>query len=101
MAPQDLDCVGAFVRDFVSRTLLPKLEERVARLNASITATRRGLRNRLNRFWKGAAEDRQTDRCVPCGTRKHAAPCPMPCHASRYYFDRSGVLLSFVTGDHG
>ncbi|GIL54165.1 hypothetical protein Vafri_9740 [Volvox africanus] len=62
---QDLDAVGAFVREFVSRTLLPKLEERIARLNASITATRRGLRNRLNRFWKGTAEDRQTDRPYP------------------------------------
>ncbi|GIM00051.1 hypothetical protein Vretimale_5119 [Volvox reticuliferus] len=62
---QDLDSVGSFVREFVSRTLLPKLEERIARLNASITATRRGLRNRLNRFWKGNAEDRQTDRPYP------------------------------------
>ncbi|GLC57223.1 hypothetical protein PLESTB_001201000 [Pleodorina starrii] len=62
---QDLDSVGSLVRDVVSRTLLPRLEERIARLNASITATRRGLRNRLNRFWKGTAEDRQTDRPYP------------------------------------
>ncbi len=54
--------MGGFVREFVSRTLLPRLEDRIARLNAAITATRRGLRNRLNRFWKGAAEDRQNDR---------------------------------------
>lgn len=56
--------MGGFVREFLCRTLLPKLEDRIARLNASITAARRGLRNRLNRFWKGAAEDRQTDRCA-------------------------------------
>ncbi|KXZ49490.1 hypothetical protein GPECTOR_21g716 [Gonium pectorale] len=62
---QDLDAVGAFVREFVSRTLLPRLEERMARLNTSITAARRGLRNRLNRFWKGSAEDRTTDRPYP------------------------------------
>ncbi|PNW88325.1 hypothetical protein CHLRE_01g024400v5 [Chlamydomonas reinhardtii] len=62
---QDLDSVGGFVREFLCRTLLPKLEDRIARLNASITAARRGLRNRLNRFWKGAAEDRQTDRPYP------------------------------------
>ncbi|KAG2449122.1 hypothetical protein HYH02_005870 [Chlamydomonas schloesseri] len=62
---QDLDSIGGFVREFMCRTLLPKLEDRIARLNASITAARRGLRNRLNRFWKGAAEDRQTDRPYP------------------------------------
>ncbi|PNH07473.1 Trafficking protein particle complex subunit 8 [Tetrabaena socialis] len=63
--PKDLDAVGSTVRELVTRTLLPRLEERIARLNASVTATRRGLRNRLNRFWKGSAEDRQSDRPYP------------------------------------
>ncbi|KAG2489318.1 hypothetical protein HYH03_012150 [Edaphochlamys debaryana] len=65
LTAQDLEGVAGFVRDFAGRTLLPKLEERISRLNAAITATRRGLRNRLNRFWKGSAEDRQTDRPYP------------------------------------
>lgn len=59
------------MREFVSRTLLPRLEERISRLNAAITATRRGLRNRLNRFWKGAAEDRQNDRWGATLERQH------------------------------
>jgi hypothetical protein len=58
---QDLEGVQGLVRALVSRTLLPRLEERMARLNASITATRKGLRNRLNRLWKGA-DERQAER---------------------------------------
>ncbi len=44
------------------RTLLPRLEERLGRLNASTTAARRGLRNRLTRLWRGAADDAVVDK---------------------------------------
>lgn len=45
------------LRGFVERTLMPKLEERIARLNLSVSATRKGLRNRLTRLWKGAGAE--------------------------------------------
>lgn len=61
----DLDSVATALREFASRTLLPKLEERCAKLNAGITATRRGLRNRITRLWKGGATDEAaSDKCV-------------------------------------
>ena len=53
----DLDCIANVIREFAVRTLLPKLEERISKLNAGITATRRGLRNRITRLWKGVADD--------------------------------------------
>lgn len=42
LAPQDLDAVAAFISEFTSATLLPRLEERITRLNAMISATRKG-----------------------------------------------------------
>ncbi|KAI8476140.1 MAG: ER-golgi trafficking TRAPP I complex 85 kDa subunit-domain-containing protein [Monoraphidium minutum] len=59
LAPADLAAAGQLLRDFTQGCLLPKLEERVSRLNLSVTATRKGLRNRLTRLWKagtGTAE---------------------------------------------
>eukprot|EP00798_Chlamydomonas_sp_ICE-L_P000836 gene836-33567_t len=58
----DLESVSSFVRDFVSRTLMPRLEERLYRLNASITVARRGIRNRFTRLWRGAADDVVVDK---------------------------------------
>ncbi|KAJ9512929.1 hypothetical protein QJQ45_029048, partial [Haematococcus lacustris] len=63
LAGRDLEAVASALR-VLARMLLPRLEDRLARLNAGITATRRGLRNRLTRFWKGAAEETSTDKWV-------------------------------------
>jgi hypothetical protein len=52
LAPADLAAAGQLLRDFTQGSLLPKLEERVSRLNLSVTAMRKGLRNRLTRLWK-------------------------------------------------
>lgn len=41
-------------REFAFGTLLPGVEARISRLNAAVTASRRGLRNRITRLWKGA-----------------------------------------------
>lgn len=59
---QDLDSIARFIRGFTVQSLLPKLEERLLRLNSTITATRKGLRNRFTRFWKGNTEDTTTDK---------------------------------------
>lgn len=92
---QDLDAVGAFVREFVGRSLLPRLEERMTRLNASITATRRGLRNRLNRLWKGSGDERQADRCAAGqGSRGRSALA----HACNLLFDPFRVSLHVQDG---
>jgi hypothetical protein len=42
LSAQDLDAVAALVQEFATRTLLPRLEERITRLNACISATRKG-----------------------------------------------------------
>ena len=52
LSAEDLSSVASTLRAFVLRVLLPSLQARVARLDANVTATRRGLRNRLTRFWK-------------------------------------------------
>jgi hypothetical protein len=44
-------------RDLATKTLLPRLDERLARLYATVTAARRGIRNRLNRLWKAGGGD--------------------------------------------
>ncbi|MEW5318844.1 MAG: hypothetical protein WDW38_010029, partial [Sanguina aurantia] len=62
---QDLDSIARFIRGFTVQSLLPKLEERLLRLNSTITATRKGLRNRFTRFWKGNTEDTTTDKPYP------------------------------------
>lgn len=41
------------LRDFATRCLLPRLEERIGRLNTAVTVTRKGLKNSLSRLWKG------------------------------------------------
>ena len=61
LSTADHNAIDNFLRDFVSRTLLPKLEERIAHLNLSITATRRGLRNRINRLWKTSGQEGAID----------------------------------------
>eukprot|EP00878_Enallax_costatus_P032627 GHUV01035873.1.p1 GENE.GHUV01035873.1~~GHUV01035873.1.p1 ORF type:complete len:107 (+),score=3.59 GHUV01035873.1:367-687(+) len=48
---------GQLLKDFCERTLLPKLEERIARLNLIISNARKGFKNKLTRFWKGAATE--------------------------------------------
>ena len=53
----DLSAVSAFLHRFASQTLLPRIEERANRLNAGITGARRGLKNRITRLWKVAADD--------------------------------------------
>lgn len=58
----DLDALAVFVKEVALRTLLPRLEERLAKLNAGITATRRGLRNRITRLWKGTADEGAADK---------------------------------------
>lgn len=37
LSPDDMAAAGQLLRDFTERSVLPKLEERVARLNLSIT----------------------------------------------------------------
>ena len=64
LSVSDLEAVSALVRKLAVQTLLPKLEERIGRLNAGITTARRGLRNRITRLWKGAADDTVVDRCA-------------------------------------
>lgn len=54
---QDLQATSHFVRELVTVSLLPRLGERLVRLDAAVTAARRGLRNRLGRLWKAAADD--------------------------------------------
>jgi hypothetical protein len=48
---------GALLREFTERSLLPKVEERMARLNLAVSTARKGLKNRLTRLWKGAAAE--------------------------------------------
>ena len=81
----DLDGLARFVREFATRTLLPKLEDRVAKLNAGITATRRGLRNRITRLWKGAGDEAQSDKwvCLCVGEGRLAAYTTHSC-CTRY-----------------
>jgi hypothetical protein len=62
LSAADLDAVSAFLRRFAAQTLLPRLEERANRLNAGITAARRGLKNRISRMWKVAADDTIVDK---------------------------------------
>jgi len=50
-----LAAAAVMLREFCERSLLPRLEERIARLNFGISAARKGLKNRLTRLWKGAA----------------------------------------------
>lgn len=58
LSAADLQAVAQLLREFAERALLPKLEERMNRLNISISATRKGIRNRLTRLWKtGAGTD--------------------------------------------
>jgi len=52
LAPADLAAAGQLLRDFTQGCLLPRLEERVSRLNLSVTAMRKGFKNRLTRLWK-------------------------------------------------
>jgi hypothetical protein len=52
LAPADLAAAGQLLRDFTQACLLPKLEERISRLNLSVTAMRKGFKNRLTRLWK-------------------------------------------------
>lgn len=51
---------------FCTGTLLPRMEERITRLNITIAATRKGLKNRLSRLWKGAAADGATPQVRVC-----------------------------------
>lgn len=53
----DMAAAGQLMKDFCERTLLPKLEERIARLNLIISNARKGFKNKLTRFWKGAAAE--------------------------------------------
>eukprot|EP00878_Enallax_costatus_P009894 GHUV01010331.1.p1 GENE.GHUV01010331.1~~GHUV01010331.1.p1 ORF type:complete len:454 (+),score=106.14 GHUV01010331.1:1028-2389(+) len=53
----DMAAAGQLLKDFCERTLLPKLEERIARLNLIISNARKGFKNKLTRFWKGAATE--------------------------------------------
>jgi len=55
LSAEDLSNVAAALRVFVLQVLLPGLQARILRLDANVTATRRGLRNRLTRFWKAPA----------------------------------------------
>jgi hypothetical protein len=48
---------GALLREFAERSLLPRVEERMARLNLAVSTARKGLKNRLTRLWKGAAAE--------------------------------------------
>ncbi|KAG1664040.1 hypothetical protein FOA52_010459 [Chlamydomonas sp. UWO 241] len=61
----DLDSISATIRRAVGQSVLPMLERRINRLNDGITAARRGLRNRLTRMWKAAADDTVVDRPYP------------------------------------
>ena len=49
----DADVAGhrAFVAEYVALALLPQMEARVRALNATIAATRKGLKNQLKSFW--------------------------------------------------
>ncbi len=62
LSASDLQSAAACLRHMVTQMLLPRLEERVAKLNAAVTAARRGLRNRITRLWKGVAEDVGVDK---------------------------------------
>ena len=62
LSATDLEGVAALVRKFALQSLLPRLEERIGRLNAGITMARRGLKNVITRLWKGAADDTINDR---------------------------------------
>eukprot|EP00879_Flechtneria_rotunda_P033011 GHRR01036525.1.p1 GENE.GHRR01036525.1~~GHRR01036525.1.p1 ORF type:complete len:441 (+),score=144.44 GHRR01036525.1:563-1885(+) len=57
LSPDDMAAAGQLLKNFCERTLLPRLEERIARLNLSVSTARKGLKNRLTRLWKGAAGD--------------------------------------------
>ena len=62
LSAADLHAVSAFLHRFSTLTLLPRIEERANRLNAGITAARRGLKNRFTRLWKVAADDTIVDK---------------------------------------
>ena len=70
LGADDLAAVAQMLMEFCGGTLLPRLEERVTRLNVTIAATRKGLKNRLTRLWKGAAGDAPTQQ-VRQGKRKN------------------------------
>ncbi|WIA33724.1 hypothetical protein OEZ86_006842 [Tetradesmus obliquus] len=55
--PDDMAAAGALLREFAERSLLPRVEERMARLNLAVSTARKGLKNRLTRLWKGAAAE--------------------------------------------
>eukprot|EP00882_Tetradesmus_deserticola_P026825 GHRQ01029629.1.p2 GENE.GHRQ01029629.1~~GHRQ01029629.1.p2 ORF type:complete len:208 (+),score=91.72 GHRQ01029629.1:50-673(+) len=55
--PDDMAAAGALLREFAERSLLPKVEERMARLNLAVSTARKGFKNRLTRLWKGAAAE--------------------------------------------
>jgi hypothetical protein len=59
---------GALLREFAERSLLPRVEERMARLNLAVSTARKGLKNRLTRLWKGAAAEPGPSMvsCVTC-----------------------------------
>lgn len=57
LSPDDMAAAGQLLRDFAERTLLPRIEERIARLNLTVSTARKGLKNRLTRLWKGAAAE--------------------------------------------
>lgn len=52
LSAADTQRCAAFVSDFVVSLLLPFIESRVVSLSATISATRRGLRNTLRGLWK-------------------------------------------------
>ena len=48
---RDVETLRFFVRAFATETLLPHMERRLASLNRTVAATRKGLKNQLKTFW--------------------------------------------------
>ncbi|KAI3823375.1 hypothetical protein L1987_04810 [Smallanthus sonchifolius] len=55
---EDMDELKAFVRDLLSKDIIPNMEQRIRVLNQQVSATRKGFRNQIkNLWWRKGKED--------------------------------------------